>query len=143
MNIEEIVEIVFLCLDKNSLLESPRKGHGLTVLVSATTPVEIYYEDIHFEYLNFEALATYTDYPLNFFLDINRNYHLWSFQLVFEVNSKTNNINRAFIGYRNMPGIDFMKIKGLIDSKKFPEDLNKSFGLAFNEMIKKFTVQQY
>ncbi|MFA5557091.1 MAG: hypothetical protein WDA29_08340 [Flavobacteriaceae bacterium] len=137
-NIGEIIEMAFLCLGKNSLLESPRKGQFLSVLVSIDTPDKIY-DDIHFEYLSFDAFATCTDYPSNF---DNRNYNLWGFQILFEVDSKTNNINRAIISFRYMHGIDLMKIRGFIDSKKFPEDADKTLGLALNE-IKEFIVQQY
>lgn len=137
-NIGEIVERAFLCLDKNSLLESPRKGQFLSVLVSIETPDKIY-DDIHFEYLNFEAFATYTDYTSNF---DNRNYNLWGFEILFEVDSKTNNINKAIISSRYTHGVELMKMRGLIDSKNFPEDARKNLDLALNE-IKEFIVQQY
>lgn len=131
--------MAFLCLDKNSLLESPSEGLSLSIHVSVEIPDKIY-DDIHFEYLNFEAFIIYAHHPNNSFPDLNRKQLLWGFQILFEVDSKTNNINKAVISSRYTHGISIMWIRGLIDSN--PEDANKNFGLALNE-IREFIVQQY
>ena len=133
-NIEEIIEMVFLCLGKNSLLESPSKGLNLSVHVSITTPDKIY-DDIHFEYLNFDIFDIYTNYPKS-------SYSIWGFEILFEVDSKTNNINKAIISSRYTHGVELMKMRGLIDSKNFPEDARKNLDLALSE-IREFIVQQY
>lgn len=135
--------MVFLCLDKNSLLESPRKGQVLPVTVSCfgppvAAPVEIYYEGTHFEYLSFTALSKGIDFPSNFYPSLKRIYSLWSFQIALKINSKTNNINNALICSRNTYGIDLMKTEGLIDSKKFPENVNENLNLVFNELVLAF-----
>lgn len=140
-NIEEIIEMAFLCLGKNSLLESPRKGQILSVRVSIEAPDKIY-DDIHFEYLNFEAFIIYAHHPSDSFPDFNRKHNLWDCQILFEIDDKTNNINKAIICFGNRYGIDLMKRMGLIDSKKFPEDVNKNLGLALSE-IREFIFQQY
>lgn len=134
--------MAFLCLGKNSLLESPREGLNLSVLVSIDIPDKIY-DDIHFEYLSFDAFVTYTSYPKSSFKFDHKNHEFWGFEILFEVDSKTNNINRAIISSRYMYGtIDLMRMMGLIDSKKFPKYADKNLGLALSA-IKEFIVQQY
>lgn len=141
-NIEEIIEMVFLCLGKNSLLENPSKGLSLSIHVSVEIPDKIY-DDIHFEYLSFDIFNIYTNYPKSSFNNfVNRNYSIWGFEILFEVDSKTNNINKAIISSRYTHGVELMKMRGLIDSKNFPEDARKNLDLALSE-IREFIVQQY